>query len=216
MSMQALLEKVVGKSAERQRAKAATWQALVVRVADGKLSDPDKLAEQLEQFDKSAEQLRDAVETLLARRRARAALDAAAGVEDARHAIEAEAQAAVAFHDAEIQRIDGELQGKMAPLHARSLELKAIETAAAAARAELVRTCTVALQEQANELQEKMQALGIEERAARTLRLENEDTGTFTSKLRVEQADAKLADLARQREDLRARLAALEEKKLEV
>lgn len=138
MSLTTLIDKIMGKQQEREKARTADFQTIVRQIVTGKEPDPDRVDAVLADAGKSLDDLREAVERLQARRRLREQLDQLPKLAAERQQVEKEIEAADnALTDAEQKHAE-----MTAPLHARLVQVREGSWAAESAKTQLVQTCT--------------------------------------------------------------------------
>ena len=140
MSLQELLEKVSGNVRDRREAKADSWANLVARVADGKEKNADQLADQIETFGKSAEDLAADVDRLIKRRDAAEFIRKAGSIPAQKEAQHARLMAAEAELKAANEKALQAYHEKLAPLQAEERRLSQLELDVAQARGILEQT----------------------------------------------------------------------------
>lgn len=137
MTLTSLLEKIVGRQAQRERARVASYQDTVRRIADGEEPDADDLDRVLSEAGKSLDHLKAGVELLQRRRELRAQLDELPALAAERKDIEAQLATAARELEAAEQRHAAVVK----PLLGRRSDIIQANFAADRARKELTDTC---------------------------------------------------------------------------
>ena len=137
MSLSTLIEKVIGKQQERQKARLADFGELVRRIADGKEPDVEEVDRVLAEAGKSLDELQKAVERLQHRRQLRAQWDGMPALE----AEYAEVQSRMTAANKLFEEADKLHTETTFPLSGRLKEIRDACSAAEKAKAELWQTC---------------------------------------------------------------------------
>jgi len=219
-----VLEKVIAKMSKRKTDAAADYRAAVIQLADGHEPDADQLAKVLERSSKTPGDLRDAVASLIERRRLRAVLDAKPKAEKRI----AEIDAATGKIEAKREAFDQKCDGERAPLDDEHERLQTTVAAAGDAERALYRGCadpqvlnrSEAITNEIEQILAEVQQLQNERHRFSAAAVGENETARNVMSLdgyRVEAAEnlktyaAKCVELDAQIAELEARLPALKE-----
>ena len=132
MGLADLLSTITTKYHERERQKVTEFAGLVRKIADGESPRDADVLLALDRFDKQPTELQEAVEKLLARRKAAAAVKAGEGVEAQRVEVNRKADAAAMNYRVTVETAEAKYATALQPLKAKMADLDRLEREARA------------------------------------------------------------------------------------
>jgi hypothetical protein len=140
MSLEAFWKRLTTKQQTRERTLRERWEGTVAALADGKPPEVEAVAQVLADTGKSPQELEAAVDRLIRRRQARAALDKAKGVPMERDKLLRQEEEAAAAYNTVVEAAQAKFKAAYDPIQSRRLELHAIEKAGETAERLLLET----------------------------------------------------------------------------